>query len=49
MIAANKLIAAQVSDGSMAYILSTPTKQIEVSQDEVIIAAKLIAFYRRPC
>lgn len=29
-------------------ILSTPTKQIEVSQDEVIIAAKLIAFYRRP-
>ena len=27
MIAANRLIAAQVSDGSMAYILSTPTNR----------------------
>ena len=27
MIAANKLIAAQVSDGSMAYVLSTPTNR----------------------
>ena len=27
MICANKLIAAQVSDGSMAYILSTPTNR----------------------
>ena len=27
MIAANKLVAAQVSDGSMAYILSTPTNR----------------------
>ncbi len=27
MIAANRLIAAQVSDGSMAYVLSTPTNR----------------------
>ena len=30
-------------------ILSTPTKQIKVPQEEVIIVAKLLAFYRRPC
>lgn len=30
-------------------ILSTPTKKIKVSQDEIIIVAKLMAFYRRPC
>ena len=29
-------------------VLSTPSKQIKVSQEEIIIAAKLIAFYRRP-
>ena len=27
MIASNRLIAAQVSDGSMAYVLSTPTNR----------------------
>lgn len=30
-------------------LLSTPMKQIRASQDEVIVAAKLMAFYRRPC
>ncbi len=30
-------------------LLSTPTKQIKVSQDEILVAAKLMAFYRRPC
>ena len=29
-------------------ILSTPTKQITVSQNEIIIAAKLMALYRKP-
>lgn len=29
-------------------LLSTPVKQITASQDDIIIAAKLIAFYRRP-
>ena len=29
-------------------ILSTPSKEIKVSQNEIIIVAKLIAFYRRP-
>lgn len=29
-------------------IISTPTKQIKVTQDEIIIVAKLMAFYRRP-
>ena len=29
-------------------ILSTPSKQVKVSQNEIIIVAKLIALYRRP-
>ena len=29
-------------------ILSTPTKKTKVSQNEIIIVAKLMAFYRRP-
>lgn len=29
-------------------IISTPTKKIKVSQEEIIIAAKLMGFYRRP-
>ena len=29
-------------------VLSTPTKKIKVSQDEIIIVAKLMALYRRP-
>ena len=29
-------------------ILSTPSKRIKVSQEEIIIVAKLMAFYRRP-
>lgn len=33
---------------SGAVLLSTPEKQIKVPQDEIIVAAKLLAFYRRP-
>lgn len=29
-------------------VLSTPTKRTKVSQNEIIIAAKLMAFYRKP-
>ena len=29
-------------------VLSTPAKKIKVSQNEIIIAAKLMAFYRKP-
>lgn len=36
MIASNKLIAAQVSDGSMAYILSTPTNRKTVVRTQYI-------------
>ena len=36
MIAANKLIAAQVSDGSMAYILSTPTNRKTVVRTQYL-------------
>ena len=36
MIAANRLIAAQVSDGSMAYILSTPTNRNTVFRTQYI-------------
>ena len=36
MIAANKLIAAQVSDGSMAYILSTPTNRKTVIRTQYV-------------
>ena len=36
MIAANRLIAAQVSDGSMAYILSTPTNHKTVIRTQYL-------------
>ena len=36
MIAANRLIAAQVSDGSMAYILSTPTNRKTVVRTQYL-------------
>ena len=36
MICANKLIAAQVSDGSMAYILSTPTNRKTVVRTQYL-------------
>ena len=36
MIAANRLIASQVSDGSMAYILSTPTNRKTVVRTQYI-------------
>ena len=36
MIAANKLIAAQVSDGSMAYVLSTPTNRKTVIRTQYV-------------
>lgn len=36
MITANKLIAAQVSDGSMAYVLSTPTNRRTVVRTQYI-------------
>ena len=36
MLAANKLIAAQVNDGSMAYILSTPTNRKTVVRTQYI-------------
>lgn len=36
MIAANKLIASQVSDGSMAYVLSTPTNRKTVVRTQFI-------------
>ena len=46
MIVANKLIAAQVSDGSMAYILSTPTNRKTVVRTQYIfLIASLLAMY----
>ena len=36
MISANKLIAAQVSDGSMAYVLSTPTNRKTVIRTQYL-------------
>ena len=36
MIAANKLIATQVSDGSMAYVLSTPTNRKTVIRTQYL-------------
>lgn len=43
MIAANKLIAAQVSDGSMAYILSTPTNRKTVIRTQYIFLLMTVA------
>ena len=46
MIAANRLIAAQVSDGSMAYILSTPTNRKTVVRTQYIfLILTIIAMY----
>lgn len=46
MITANKLIAAQVSDGSMAYVLSTPTNRKTVVRTQYIfLLAALVAMY----
>lgn len=46
MITCNKLIAAQVSDGSMAYTLSTPTNRKTVVRTQyVFMIVSLIAMY----
>ncbi len=46
MIVANKLIAAQVSDGSMAYILSTPTNRRKVLRTQYFfLISSLFAMY----
>lgn len=46
MIVANKLIAAQVSDGSMAYVLSTPTNRKKVLFTQwAFLILSLLAMY----
>ena len=46
MIVSNKLIAAQVSDGSMAYVLSTPTNRKTVLRTQfVYLLLSLVAMY----
>ena len=45
MIAANRLIAAQVSDGSMAYVLSTPTNRKTVIRTQLSIFAMYIVIF----
>ena len=46
MITCNKLVASQVSDGSMAYILSTPTNRKTVVRTQYIfMITSLIAMY----
>ena len=46
MICANKLIAAQVNDGSMAYILSTPTNRKTVVRTQYLfLLVSLLAMY----
>lgn len=46
MITCNKLVAAQVSDGSMAYVLSTPTNRKKVVRTQYIfIILSLVAMY----
>lgn len=46
MITCNKLVAAQVSDGSMAYVLSTPTNRKKVVRTQYFfIILSLIAMY----
>lgn len=46
MITCNKLVAAQVSDGSMAYILSTPTNRKTVVRTQYIfMLVSLVAMY----
>jgi len=46
MIICNKLIAAQVSDGSMAYVLSTPTNRKTVVRTQYLfMIVSLVAMY----
>lgn len=46
MIVANKLVAMQVSDGSMAYILSTPTNRKKVLRTQALfLLGSLAAMY----
>ena len=46
MITCNKLVASQVSDGSMAYVLSTPTNRKTVVRTQYIfMVVSLIAMY----
>ena len=46
MITCNKLIASQVSDGSMAYILSTPTNRKKVVRTQyMFMVSSLFAMY----
>lgn len=46
MITCNKLIASQVSDGSMAYVLSTPTNRRNVVRTQYLfMILSLIAMY----
>ena len=46
MIICNKLIAAQVSDGSMAYVLSTPTNRKTVVRTQYLfMILSLVAMY----
>ena len=46
MICANKLVAAQVSDGSMAYVLSTPTNRKTVVRTQYLfLLISIFAMY----
>lgn len=46
MITCNKLVASQVSDGSMAYVLSTPTNRKKIVRTQyVFMIASLVAMY----
>ena len=46
MLAANRLIAAQVSDGSMAYVLSTPTNRKTVVRTQYLfLLLSIFAMY----
>ncbi len=44
----NKYCIKKLTLDGEDILLSTPTKKTKVSQNEIIIVAKLIAFYRRP-
>lgn len=44
----NKYCIKKLTLDGESIVLSTPTKRTKVSQNEIIIVAKLIAFYRRP-
>ena len=46
MITCNKLVASQVSDGSMAYVLSTPTNRKTIVRTQYIfMVASLVCMY----